>query len=65
VVDGPGLQVRQFVPAESGGTLEPAGQITAGFGGGRWSAASGAVAYGVAGEVTGGPAGVPESGTPA
>jgi hypothetical protein len=31
----------------------------------RWSAASEAVAYDMAGEVIGGPAGVPESGTPA
>jgi hypothetical protein len=31
----------------------------------RWSAASEAVAYDMAGEVIGGPAGAPESGTPA
>jgi hypothetical protein len=45
--------------------LKPAEQITDGFGGDRWSAASEAVAYDMAGEVTGGPAGAPESGTPA
>jgi hypothetical protein len=44
---------------------KPAEQVTAGFGGDRWSAAPEAVAYDVAGEVTGGPAGAPESGTPA
>jgi hypothetical protein len=40
-------------------------QITPGFDGDHWSAASEAVAYDMAGEVTGGPARVPESGTPA
>ena len=40
-------------------------QITAGFGGDRWITASEAVAYDMAGEVIGGPAGAPESGTPA
>lgn len=45
--------------------LKPAEQIAAGFDGDRWSAASEAVAYGMAGEVSGGPAGAPESGTPA
>ena len=40
-------------------------QITTGFGGDHWSAASEAVAYDMAGEVTGGPAGAPGSGTPA
>ena len=40
-------------------------QITTGFDGDHWSAASEAVAYGMAGEVTGGPAGALESGTPA
>jgi hypothetical protein len=45
--------------------LKPVEQITAGFGGDRWSAAAEAVAYDMAGEVTGGPAGAPESGTPA
>ena len=44
---------------------KPAGQITAGFGGDHWSAASEAVAYDMPGEVTGGPAGAPESSTPA
>ena len=39
--------------------------VTTGFDGDHWSAASEAVGYGVAGEVTGGPAGAPESGTPA
>jgi hypothetical protein len=34
-------------------------------GGDRWSAAAEAVAYDMAGEVIGGPAGAPESGTPA
>ena len=43
----------------------PAEQITAGFDGDRWSAACEAVTYDMAGEVIGGPAGVPESGTPA
>ena len=41
---------------------EPAEQITAGSDGDRWPEA---VAYHMAGEVTGGPAGAPESGTPA
>ena len=41
-------------------------QITTGFDGDHWSAASeAAVAYDMAGEVIGGPAGAPESGTPA
>jgi hypothetical protein len=44
---------------------KPVEQITAGFDGDHWSAASEAVAYDMAGEVTGGPARVPESGTPA
>lgn len=44
---------------------KPAEQIAAGFDGDRWPAAAEAVAYDMAGEVTGGPAGVPESGTPA
>lgn len=35
------------------------------FDGDRWFAAPGAVAYDVADEVIGGPAGAPESGTPA
>jgi len=37
-------------------------ELTAGH---HWSAASDAVAYDMAGEVIGGPAGAPESGTPA
>ena len=45
--------------------MKPVEQITVGFGGDRWSAAAEAVAYDMAGEVTGGPAGAPESGTPA
>jgi hypothetical protein len=44
---------------------KPVEQITTGFGGDRWFTASEAVAYDVAGEVIGGPAGAPESGTPA
>jgi ATP-dependent protease ClpP protease subunit len=40
-------------------------QIITGFGGDRWFAAPEAVAYGMAGEVIGDPAGAPESGTPA
>jgi hypothetical protein len=42
--------------------LKPVEQITTGSGGDRWPEA---VAYDMAGEVTGGPAGAPESGTPA
>ena len=45
--------------------LKSVEQIAAGFDGDRWSAASEAVAYDMAGEVIGGPAGAPESGTPA
>ena len=44
---------------------KPVEQITAGFDGDHWSAASEAVAYDMAGEMIGGPAGAPESGTPA
>ena len=44
---------------------KPVEQITTGFDGDHWSAASEAVAYDMAGEVIGGPAGAPESGTPA
>ena len=51
--------------ASPGIPSKPAEQITAGFDGDRWSAVSEVVAYGMAGEVTGGPAGAPESGTPA
>ena len=40
-------------------------QITTGFGGDRWITAPEAVAYDMADEVIGGPAGAPESGTPA
>jgi hypothetical protein len=39
------------------------GQITTGVDGGRWVTAPEAVAYDMVGEVTGGPAGAPESGT--
>jgi ATP-dependent protease ClpP protease subunit len=45
--------------------LKPVEQIAAGFDGDRWFTAAEAAAYGVAGEVSGGPAGAPESGTPA
>jgi hypothetical protein len=45
--------------------LKPVEQIAAGFDGERWFAAAEAVAYDMAGEVSGGPAGAPESGTPA
>ena len=44
---------------------KPVEQVTTSFDEDRWSAASEAVAYGMAGEVIGGPAGAPESGTPA
>jgi hypothetical protein len=40
-------------------------QATTDFDGDRWFAAPEAVAYDMAGEVIGGPAGAPESGTPA
>ena len=40
-------------------------QVTADFDGDRWFTAPEAVAYGLADEVIGGPAGAPESGTPA
>jgi hypothetical protein len=40
-------------------------QITTDFDGDRWFTAPEAVTYDVAGEVTGGPAGAPESGTSA
>ena len=40
-------------------------QISAGFGRRRWFTAPAAVAYGLAGEVTGDPGGASESGTPA
>ena len=45
--------------------MKPVEQIAAGFDGERWFAAAKAVAYDMAEEVSGGPAGVPESGTPA
>jgi hypothetical protein len=45
--------------------LGPVEQITTGSGGDRWFTAPEAVAYDMAGEVAGGPAGAPESGTPA
>jgi hypothetical protein len=45
--------------------LKSVEQVTTGFGGDRWFTASEAVAYDMAGEVIGGPAGAPESGTPA
>ena len=44
---------------------KPAEHITAGFDGDHWFTASEAVAYDMAGGVIGGPAGAPESGTPA
>jgi hypothetical protein len=40
-------------------------QITTGFDGDRWFTAPEEVAYDMAGEVIDGPAGAPESGTPA
>ena len=40
-------------------------QITTDFGGDRWITVPEAVAYDMADEVIGGPAGAPESGTPA
>ena len=40
-------------------------QISTDFGRDRWFTAPEAVAYGLADEVIGGPAGAPESGTPA
>ena len=45
--------------------LRPAEQITTGSDGDRWFTAPEAVAYDMAGEMTCGPAGAPESGTPA
>jgi hypothetical protein len=45
--------------------LKSVEQITTGFDGDCWFTAPEAVAYDMAGEVTGGPAGAPESGTPA
>ena len=50
---------------EPGTRLKPAEQIAAGFDGDRWFTASEAVAYDMAEEVSGGPAGAPESATPA
>jgi ATP-dependent protease ClpP protease subunit len=45
--------------------LKPEEQIAAGFDGDHWFTAAEAVAYDMAEEVSGGPAGVQESGTPA
>ena len=56
---------RRIAGLTAGHPSKPVEQITAGFDGDRWSAAPEAVAYDMAGEVTGGPAGAPESGTPA
>ena len=53
-----------FTPTSSS-WLNLVEQITTGLDGDRWSAAPEAVAYDMAGEVIGGPAGVPGSGTPA
>jgi hypothetical protein len=48
-----------------GTPLKSVEQITPGFDGDRWFTAPEAVAYDMADEVIGGPAGAPESGTPA
>jgi hypothetical protein len=56
---------RRIAGLPPGTPPKPVEQVTTGFGGDRWSAAPEAVAYDMAGEVTGGPDGAPESGTPA
>ena len=53
---------RQFGRVRAAGGIHV---LRSDFDGDRWSAASEALAYGMAGEVIGGPAGAPESGTPA
>ena len=57
-----GRRIAELPPGTPSKSVE---QITTDFDGDRWFTAPETVAYDMAGEVTGGPAGAPESGTPA